>query len=1376
MPLLAQHITFEKVTPPLGFELASINDLKQDAQGYIWIATTKGLQRYDGYTWKTFLHDSTLTSSLADNKIVSVCPTRDGKVWVGTFGMGMDCLDPESGKVTHHFLAGRKEFNWQENFITYLREDRMGNLWIGTNRGLYCRQIKTGQFTRYVPIAGDSTSLSHLEVQTIYEDREGTLWIGTGYPDTTTPLEGGLNKFDSKTGRFTRYLHNPKDPYSLIDSRAQVLFEDSRGTFWVGTAGDGLHTLDRKTGKFTRYPYQADHPQKLSRPYAKNPWRGIAHGVNLITEDAAGAIWIGAVASGLNRYEPSSGKLTHFEMGAPGDLPDNTFNSALRTRDGLLWMGTTVGQLLKVPSLNNLVTHVATPAGVHIFHEDAAGTMWLGTAAGLRPIEPLQPASQAFLRQAARQTTLLTDRVTRINQDRKGNLWISAWNNGLYHFTTSTGRFHHYKHDSLDTHSLSAGNIVNTYQDHSGTIWVLTEGGLNRLDNTTGRFTHYYHDPNDSSSLASNSTFPALEDRTGAFWVGTVNGGLHLLDRATGKSTNFLPGSSIIQLLEDASGTLWVAAHDRGLYWLNRQKYQFESFVDPVSGKPLPYANSLLEDKSGTLWVGAISGLAAINRQRDSLRLFGSNYGIGGAEDLYFGARYQSRDGSLYYGGESGYYKFRPELLLKHHAVSPQLVLSALRIHNQSITPTPEGPLQEGLSQANIIHLSHNQSVFSIDFVGIDYRHPEQHQYTYMLENYDFTWRPAGSERTAHYFNVPPGEYIFRVKVVNSDGIWTQKAISILISPPWWRTIWAYALYAFAFVGLFYGGWRYLLLRERSKNEQQLRQFKAEQVLEMDQLKSHFFANISHEFRTPLTLILSPLEKKLRTLHVDHPEQSDFQLMHRNALRLLQLVNQLLDLSKLEAGKMVLQTEPGEIIHFFQRIATSFTSLAEARQIQFGVHAPDEYLWVCFDKDKLEKILNNLLSNAFKFTPTAGSISISLRLKPASALDNIPLEKAHILADFSIKDTGIGISSSQIKQIFNRFHQVDNSLTREQEGSGIGLSLTKELVELHGGSISVESELEKGTTFTVSLPLELMHHKQLEQRDVFSKEHQLTFGGITERYKGEELTTLPTYAESSTDLPAPMVLIVEDNADLRRFMHQILREYSDPPYRVIEATNGEEGYHKAMEHIPDLIISDIMMPKMDGIALCSRLKTDEKTSHVPVILLTAKTSGESKVEGLERGADDYLTKPFEMRELLTRIHNLIEGRRKLKAHFSGQVLLQPQDIAITSADERFLKRTMEVIESYMGDTQFNVDILGKEVGMSRTQLYRKLQALTGQSPSDFIKVMRLQRAAQLIAKGSGTVSEISYQVGFSSHSYFSKCFLEQYGQTPSEYQADKASL
>jgi signal transduction histidine kinase/DNA-binding response OmpR family regulator len=559
------------------------------------------------------------------------------------------------------------------------------------------------------------------------------------------------------------------------------------------------------------------------------------------------------------------------------------------------------------------------------------------------------------------------------------------------------------------------------------------------------------------------------------------------------------------------------------------------------------------------------------------------------------------------------------------------------------------------------------------------------------------------------------------------------------------------------------------LERARLQHELELEHLQSEKLQEIDRVKSRFFANISHEFRTPLTLILGPLEKLLAE-NVQEPVKKQYRLMLRNGRRLLRLINQLLDLARLEAGSMSLKARPENLVQLLKGIVLSFSSLAERKQITLKFEASEHSISAYVDRDKLEKIVSNLLSNAFKFTPEGGAVTVAVGRSSSTQLQSPPAS-ATAAANFvhiTVKDTGIGIPPEKLPHIFDRFYQADDSYTREQEGSGIGLALTKELVELHHGEIQVTSEIGKGSTFTVRLPLRKEHLKPEEIEARGKEQGAIDQDAITPVIQPSIDPSIQAQA-TSDQRPAtsdqPVLLIVEDNADVRDY----ICDYLEADYQIIEAIDGEDGLVKSIEKIPDLIISDVMMPKMDGYELCRKLKTDERTSHIPVILLTARAGGESKVEGLETGADDYIIKPFDAHELQVRVKNLIEQRRRLRERFRKEMILEPKEFAVTSMDEQFLQKAMAVVEQNLSDAEFSTDEFARRVAMSRSQLHRKLHALTGQSTHEFIRTYRLKRAAQLLQHHAGTVSEICYDVGFNSLSHFAKAFREQFGQSPSEY-------
>jgi signal transduction histidine kinase/DNA-binding response OmpR family regulator len=612
---------------------------------------------------------------------------------------------------------------------------------------------------------------------------------------------------------------------------------------------------------------------------------------------------------------------------------------------------------------------------------------------------------------------------------------------------------------------------------------------------------------------------------------------------------------------------------------------------------------------------------------------------------------------------------------------------------------------------------------------------------------------------------IPPGSYIFRVKGSNNDGVWNKEGTSVKITilPPWWLSGWAYTLYAVLFGLTLYGLRRIELKRVRLNNELEKKRFEARKLKEIDELKSRFFSNISHEFRTPLTLILGPLQKFLSNTE-DRERREDMLAMQRNARRLQQLIDQLLDLSKLDAQGMPLRARPGNIVQKVRELTSAFASLAESKDIVLHFTAGEESITVFFDTDKLEKIIYNLLGNAFMFTPDGGKIFVELSRQTlaGSALPSLPSGN---YVEIRIRDTGRGIPSPRVNKIFDRFYQVDDGSTRTQAGTGIGLALTREFVELHHGKIRLESEVGKGSTFTILLPLGRDHLTDAEVVD------------HTPEQEAAELPLQPTEHLNAGTAPVlsdtkatdtngrPLVLIVEDNQDMRRFLHNCLAQI----YDILEAENGESGHQAALERIPDMIVSDVMMPEMDGFEFCRRIKTDERTSHIPIILLTARASKESKLEGLDFGADDYLVKPFDADELIVRVRNLIDQRQKLRERFGREITVKPQDITITSIDEKFLQRAINIVEENISNSDFDIDQFCREMAMSRSTLNRKLRALTDFSSNGFIRTLRLKRASQLLQKKSATVVEIAYEVGFNNPSYFAECFRTQFGTSPSEY-------
>jgi signal transduction histidine kinase/DNA-binding response OmpR family regulator len=712
----------------------------------------------------------------------------------------------------------------------------------------------------------------------------------------------------------------------------------------------------------------------------------------------------------------------------------------------------------------------------------------------------------------------------------------------------------------------------------------------------------------------------------------------------------------------------------------------------------------------------------------------------------------------MYFGGINGFNKFHPDSIKDVAYVSP-IIITDFKLFNQSVpigidSSNNRTILSKSICETEHIDLTYEDYVISFEFASLDYHVPEKINYLYMMEGFDKQWNLTdASRRYATYTNLDPGEYVFKVKRASITGNRDEAFASILINvhPPWWKTIWAYFLYAFLFIGSSLVFWGLQIRRIHLRHDMEMSRFEAKKLHEVDELKSRFFANISHEFRTPLTLILDPVKNLLRN-EKNLEKKEELNRVHRNADILYGLVNQLMDLSKLEAGKMTLKTCEEDIVPILKGLVLSFASLAERKNITLKFDSSDEAIVVFIDIEKIEKIVINILSNAFKFTKEGKTINVDVRVREG---------KVEII----ISDEGIGISKDRLENIFDRFYQVDSSHTREHEGTGIGLALTKELVDLHKGEIEVESDEEKGTIFIVRIPLGNKHLKPKEIcEEKREQENEIVIPQSAQIFDDENETgklDINVFA----DQDKPLLLIVEDNVDVRNY----IKGHLNNNYRIMTAEDGEKGVNTSLEHIPDLIISDVMMPKMDGFELCEKVKTDERTSHIPVILLTAKATRQDKIEGLETGADDYILKPFEPTELQVKVKNLIEQRKKIIEHYKKKQLFDISEIDAASTDKKFLNRALEVMKKHISDENFNVEKFAGELALSRVQLHRKFVALIGHPPGDFIRVVRLTKAAKLIRSNFGNISEIALEVGFSNPANFAKAFRVQFGVSPTEY-------
>ncbi|MEX2401222.1 MAG: two-component regulator propeller domain-containing protein [Rhodothermales bacterium] len=1395
-----QDVAFEQVRIPGGSTSNFVTGIAQDRQGFLWLATRAWLIKFDGYDTTTYRHDPEDPTSLAASKWVeSVYVDREGTLWVGTHGGGLDRFHPASETFTHFAHEPANPTSLSGDTVTVMLESRDGTFWVGTHQGLNRMDREAGTFTRFRHDPGDPLSLSNDQVRALYEDREGTLWIGTGSPwgRESPPGAGGLNRFDPETETFSRYLHDPASPNSLSGSHVTALYEDARGTFWVGTSGgDGLHSMDRNAGTFTRHLYDPTDPHRLSMPHL-DEFTGPAY-VSVVHEDRSGALWIGAINGGLNQYDPATGRLIHYED-PPGPLGSTLVSGVFESREGVRWVVTWDGLFKIVPRQNALrhqMLESLEAGGVNLvtaFLEDSRGTFWVGTEAGglirfdggdgaWSANDRIEP-TRRYLHAPGDQHSLSDDNVLSLYEGRDGEIWVGT-TSGLDRLDPWTGHITRYRHDPEDPGSLGAGPVSSLCEDRRGALWVgVYGGGLSRFDPRTGRFTRYLHDPDRPNSLSDDDVIAVHEDREGMLWIGTLRGGINRFDPRRGRFTRYpypvadstgLSDGFVTSIYEAGGGTLWIGTHNGGLNRFDPSTGRFTHFTTANSTLPDDRVSGILGDAEGHLWMSTGMGTDS------KLTRFAPEQGTFYTYDLELDfpsgttipGTYARRADAFFFGGDNGFVAFSPEELVRStppNAHPPQVVLTGLTFPHQAVRPGREGSLMRPLRER--VRLPHDQNTFSLGFVGLHFEDPAENRYAYMLEGYDDTWRAAGTERQADYYKVPPGQYTFRVKAANSDGVWNEggAAVKLTVLPPWWRTGWAYLGYVLLFIGGVVAVDR--LQRRRLREAEQRRatvreaQLRAElaegqsHYLEaLDQAKSRFFANISHEFRTPLTLLLGPLRDHIEGRIDPLGLAAQAPMMRRNAERLLGLINQLLDLSRLEAGGMLLYARRRDLAAFLRTHVLAFTSRAERDGVALTFTAEPEVIDMVFDADKMEKVISNLLSNAFKFTPTGGRIRVVVR-----QLDDD--------AEITVRDTGEGVAAEDVPRVFDRFYQVEYSSTRQHQGTGIGLSLTKELVELHGGTITLESERGFGSTFTVRLPL-LRTAADDGGADDTADPAEVSF---REQPNGEHDDPVPVVEETreadgrpqgEVEAPpsAPLILIVEDNADLRSY----LRLHLASEYRLLEAEDGAEGLRKAQEYQPDLVISDVMMPGMDGFTLCKAIKDDAVLSHIPVVLLTARADKESRILGLGAGADDYLPKPFNLEELTARVENLVEIRRRLRERFSDSVRLGPEEILVSSADAAFVERMRDVVETHMGASDFGVSRMAEELGLSERQLYRRVKETADLTPAGYIRMMRLERAAHLLRQDAGRVSEIAYAVGFKSAKYFSRLFRQTFGHVPSD--------
>lgn len=1371
--------SFTRIGVKDGLPHAMVRSIHRDMNGFMWFATSGGLCRFDGYKYQTFKHYTGDSSSISSDFVFDVIEDQNGAIWAATYS-GLNKYDKK--KDSFYTLYIDENINTSKPTNSFLKSeiDSNGDLWtLVINKGLLRLEKETGKFKRINLLSEAALSLPDNVYITAFDVADsGHIWLAFSKDQKGL----GLYRYNIETKEIFSYSDALYGANTDDLKRLTCVFEDRHGNVWVGY-NSGLDMLNVKSGTVTHHIPS----KKFSQIQAS---------VEAIEEDDQGMIWIATSGNGLLKLDPTTGGLNHFINNPKNNrsISSNYVLSLFDDRKGTLWIGTDKGlnrvSLRKKAFQNYLYAEeedqIQSANFISDLCTDPDNLMWFCTAEGLYTYDgkndPVLKVPQS---------------CRELVRDSSGKFWFIG--GGLFHYDPATDKTEQFTPDVKKHPSFSASDFWSLYKDHEEVIWMGTGGnGLYSLDLKTLELTHYLHEDENPNTISSNEVGPIFRNDN-ELWIGPFKGGLNCLDLKTGKINKYVPDpndpeslshSVVSAIHKDKKGRMWIGTN-QGLNLLNAGSDRFLR-IQEKDGLASNYisVNGISEDKKGNIWVATNEGISKINSDNLFIRNYDSRDGF---QKNPLATIYQDANGKLFLYGENGITVFQPENI-KDNSVPPQVSITDFLLFNKSLVPGENSPIKEEVSEAEEVRLSYEEDFFTIEFAAHNYILSEKNQYAYRLEGFE-DWTYSGTRRYAYYTNIPPGSYTFRVKAANNDGVWNEqgKALKIVITPPFWQTTW-FRIVAGIFIALSLYGlyrWRtyqlYLqrkqlehLVTERTreveaqkeelstiaehlklsnreitlKNKKIVRQ--ANKLKVIDQLKSQFVTNISHEFRTPLTLILCPLEEMIAKLPTNTIAKAQLNTIEKNAKRLLNLINQLLDLSKIENGTLPLEKVHSNLLEHLRAIAFSFNYLAEKHNIHYKFVCEEEELFTDFDPDKIEKIFYNLISNAFKFTPDGGEICLNVRIKKQSNAS--PNGETSRYVKIEVVDNGVGISSRHLPNIFDRFYQAEDTKTRKTGGTGVGLALTKELVELHKGKIKVESESGAGSRFTVFLPIT---HEQAPVEALPALKPAFSLD-LSEVYPSEDTPPI------TTAKTAPLLLIVEDNEDLRNLVKSL---FSDQ-YRIAEAVDGIEGWEIARTKIPDIIISDVMMPGRDGLSLCAQIKNDPSTSHIPTILLTAKSN--SELEGLTIGADDYIIKPFSAQALTLKVKNILTTRQKMWVAICRELgvkdaLSVESTTAINDHNKRFIEKASEISLKHLRDTSFEMETLYRELGMSRTLVYKKMKSLTGLSPNEFTRQIKLNKAAELLKEGRYNVSEVMNQVGFSHRSYFVNCFRKHFGKMPSEY-------
>lgn len=1311
-----QQILFRNYSVTDGLCSNTVWSISQDDKGYMWFGTKNGLNKFDGYEFKSYQFHKENQKSIGNNFIHAICKYDSKVYWIGT-EQGVYILNLENEKFTHFPIAG-------DNLVFDILRDSKGVMWIATkNNGLYSYRPSDKKTMHFTTETNNPNTISLNQIRKLAEDRLGRIWIGT--------FGEGVDVLDRTTMKFSHYKMATGDGNPNSD-KVIAIYKDIEGNMWTGTLG-GLHVWFKSTNSF--------------KTYTKGGEGSINDNiVRSIYQPTPGKLYVGT-EKGLNVLDLQKQTFAAYtnKSNDPHSISDNAVYSIYPDKEGGIWLGTFFGGLNYFPQKGsgfelyyaNGERNALSGNAVSCFLEDTPGNFWIGTEnAGLNYFDSYNKTFKTYPFTSLQQP-LSYHNIHTLFKDDKQNLWIGTFSAGLNIYNPSTGQVTKYQHNPLDTTSISNNNVYSIYKDRDGVIWVGTTEGLNVYDPVKDAF-HRIQNMGLQNSLIYN----IYEDDNSNIWFITYDNGLICKNKKTGKwvsytadgKPNSLSSNKVISVLDDHAGNLWLGTDGGGLNCFNTTTKTFKVFNEQQGVSSIIYG--ILKDDIGELWLSTNNGIIKFSPQTQKSRIY-TNLDNLQSTQFNYNAALKASDGKMYFGGINGFNAFYPDSL-KDGALSGYIALTNFQLFNKDVdVVNKNSPLDKMIGFVNRITLSHEQSVLSFEYAAMSYLAPQKIQYAYIMEDFDKGWNYVGSQRKATYTNLPPGTYTFKVKSTDIYGNWNEKTaeMKVVVRPPFYRTTVAYILYILLLAAAIIAFRRFSHNQARKKNEVKLERLKNQREQEFYNHKIEFFTTMAHEIRTPLSLIIAPLEKLMNAENWKPEIKEQLTIMDENSERLLNLVNQLLDFRRIESDIYTIRKEEMEIISFVHSLYSRFSAISYQKGIRFSMVTNINRLVVQADPEALTKILTNLLINAFKFTRNKVEIRINETVKE---------EDGNHYFSISVMDDGIGIPADQFDNIFKPFFKVAANQNQYNNlgGTGIGLALAKSLSEKHEGKLEIESKEGVETIFTLNIPYDMPA--------VITAENKIVEPASTE--------------ETGEDKPA--ILVVEDDASLLEF---IARNLKAENYKSIRATNGLEALKTLETNSIDLIISDVMMPEMDGIEFCKLVKSNINYSHIPLILLTAKGNSDAEIAGIENGADAYLIKPFKWKHITVVIKNLLESRVRLKNKFTQQPFADVNTLTTNTQDKKFVEKLISIIEDRLTDPQLSVEELSREMAMSRSSLHKKLKAMLGYVPNEFIRLIRLKKAAKMLLSGEHNISEVGYMTGFNSPSYFSRCFIQQFNVTPSEF-------